>query len=173
MRERNNGVELNGEICLAVKNNAPVSDVINKMNYEEIKAQTVTAAASPGYAEELFGYMNPQNFTGSIKEVYWALSAMEAALPSAAKLPDMKKTIVYDDFITLMSIYVSNAYSPNMLTPENARLLPKSHRFGHYMGEAQKRLADSDKAGCVKFLKLALEADNSKADVVSLWLGGL
>jgi len=173
MRERNNGIELNKEICLAVKNNAPVSGIIEKMNYEEIKAQTITAAASPDYSNDLFDYMNPENFTGSIKEVYWALSAMEAALPAAAKLSDMKKTVVYDDFITLMSIYVSNAYNPNMLTPENARLLPKSHRFGYYMGEAQKKLADSDKAGCVKLLKLALEADNSKSDVVSLWLGGL
>lgn len=173
MRERNNGIELNREICLAVKNNEPVSEIIGRMNYEEIKTQTITAAASPDYAEALFDYVNPENFTGSIKEVCWALSALEAALPSAAKLSVPKKTVVYDNFITLMLIYVNNAYNPDMLTAENARLLPKSHRFGHYMGEARKSLDDSDKAGCVKLLKLALEADNSKSDIVSLWLGEL
>jgi len=173
MRERNNVIELNRIITGAVFGNAPAAGTVNIMNYEEIKAQARIAAESPEYTNALFGYIIPEKFTGSVKELFWALTSLESALPQAKNLPAAEKSAVYNNYITLLTIYVTNVYNKKMLTPDGSRLLPPEHRFGFFMHEARQCLEKNDNVGYVRNLKTALEADKSKADIIGTLIGSL
>jgi len=173
MKQRNNVYELNEKITAAVKENGEIAEIIGVMNFEEIKAQSIMAAASPDYVKALFGYIIPEKFVGGVKELTWALTALEAVLPEAEKLPPAQKADVYEHYITLLTIYVSNVYNPALLTPEESRFLPEERRFGYFVFAARQCLENGDKAGAVKNLKAALEADKTKAKIVGALIDGL
>ncbi|MCL2634490.1 MAG: hypothetical protein FWD34_08270 [Oscillospiraceae bacterium] len=174
MKEQVNLNELNALVYQAVKNNGDVSEYINKMNFEEITAQMWhLSTENPDYAKAMLGFIDPERFTESIKELFWATSALEAALPHAKQLNDKEKTTLYHNYITLLIIYVSNIYNPALLNEDDIRVLPQSHRFGYFMYEAQKCLGDNDSSGYVKNLKTALTMDKSKSDIISTLINQL
>ncbi|MDR0222293.1 MAG: hypothetical protein LBI38_01995 [Oscillospiraceae bacterium] len=170
MKEQINVFELNAEIYGVLSGGGEpeiLFAAVNKMNFEEITAQARVMLGN-GDAETVINYVEPSRFTGSVKELFWALAVSEAALPFAETLPTPVKSALYHNYITLLSIYVSNVYNPELLNSGDVRVLSAAHRFGYYMSEAEKRLADSDRAGYVGNLKKALSADKSKADIVSM-----
>jgi glycosyltransferase involved in cell wall biosynthesis len=158
-------------IYMAVKYKADISKAILLMTHEQIKNYFfVISSRHKDYAEIVLEYADIEEFTSSIKEFFWIVSALEMAVLSSKELDDLQKHNLYYTFITAISDYVLNIYNPELLNENDVEVMPSLHRFGYYMGCAMISKSNNDKIGYIRNIKNALKNSESMKDVVSFLL---
>lgn len=158
-------------IYLAMKYKADISKAIEKLSYEEIRNHfPLIAAAHDDYADVTLEYADIDNFTASIKQLFWLSSALETAVLSAKELDDEKKHDLYYTFISAISDYVLNIYNPELFNENDVEIMPPLHRFGYYMGCAMMSINEGDKIGYIRCIKNALKHSEPMKDVVAFLL---
>ncbi|MCL2107855.1 MAG: glycosyltransferase [Oscillospiraceae bacterium] len=159
---------------LALKNNIDLSPALSRMNFEDIlvhlsmiaryKADEVAALALN------YRPASDDFYFTSIKHLLFATLLFETAIGGADKLEKADKSQVYNNYAKYSALFVANAYNPALLNESDIAALPETHRFGYYLGTAQKLLDTGDKLGYIKELKKALTACNSMQTVVQFLL---
>jgi phosphotransferase system HPr-like phosphotransfer protein len=158
-------------VYLAAKHGENLSVVIADYTREQIEESLVQAAEKyEDYAEIMLGYCQPDTFTGSVKEIFWAVTALEAAVLNSEGLDNKNKKALYTRFAAMLSIYVGNIYNPELLNDDDTEVLPPLHRFGYYMALAQVCLESGDGKKYVTFLKKALRNDKRMKNVIAFLL---
>lgn len=161
----------NEAIYLAIKNKIDISEHVLKMETSQFREKMqVLAEKHDDFAQYVFEYGVPHTFTNSIKQFYWILSAYEKAVSRSFKLNDDTKYKLYLCYISLLSDYVCNIYNPELLNDEDVEVIPPLHKFGYFMGKAQKALKNGDSVGYIRTMKSALKSCESMKDLVEFML---
>ncbi|MCL2633241.1 MAG: glycosyltransferase family 2 protein [Oscillospiraceae bacterium] len=158
-------------VYLAAKHNANLSQYIKKINQEKIEqALSIISEKHEDYTKLMLGYCVPEAFTGTIKELYFAVTALEKAVLLSENLQKTEKTELYIRFTQLTAVYVTNIYNTDIFNDDDISVLPPLHRFGYYLAVGHNSLEDGDKLGYVRSLKAALKNCESMKDVISFIL---
>jgi hypothetical protein len=154
-------------VMLALKHNIDLSGAISKMNLELMRKHlAVIAQNNPALPLQAINYRDDTFFYSSIKTLLFGAMLFEAACYSADMLTYLQKLEVYSRCINYFSLYVRNAYNPELLNEDDIGALPESHRFGYYMGGAKSLLDNGDKLGYIRELKKALASCNSMQKII-------
>ncbi|MCL2077016.1 MAG: glycosyltransferase family 2 protein [Oscillospiraceae bacterium] len=154
-------------IFLALKSNLDLSPAIAKMDCELMLTHLLTIAKERESLPSLaLRYKNDEFFFSSIKNLLFGVLLFEASLNGAKTLNNAEKSMIYGNYSKYSALYIANAYNPNLLNDSDIGVLPETHRFGYYMGVAQKALDGGDKTQYVRTLKKALDSCSSMKDVV-------
>jgi glycosyltransferase involved in cell wall biosynthesis len=152
---------------LALTYNANLSGAIAKMNLEHIREHlAVIAKNNSGLPMLALKYRDDNFYVASIKNLLFGALLFEAACYEADRLVDLQKAEVYGGCIKYCSLYVSNAYNPDLLNEDDIGALPEAHRFGYFMGAAQKLLDEGNKLGYIRELKKALTSCKSMQKII-------
>jgi hypothetical protein len=156
---------------LAVKQGAELSALIKKLRSEQLEdALTTVFRQNADFPKILLPYCTIEAFGGSVKELFWAVFALEKASLQPAELSEGEKAELFHRFAAAAAIYVTNVYNPELLNDEDIGVLPPLHRFGYYIAAGQNALEQGDKAGYIRALKEALKNYKDMKDVISFLL---
>jgi glycosyltransferase involved in cell wall biosynthesis len=148
---------------LAMKAGFDLSSQIPRLKSEQIeKALKTSAELYSDFPKLVLDYCQSDKFTSSIKELLFAVHALEFASIRAGKIDtDLdynEKLELYTRFITMAALYVNNVYNPNLLGDDtDIGVLPVLHRFGYYCAVSLKALDGGDKLTYIRTLKKALD----------------
>ena len=172
--EANFSMHFSEAIYLAMKLGADLTSYIDRVNSELISWQLSRAAEfHKDFPELIVAYGDPENFTASVKQLYWLTSAYEKAVYVAEKLKKEKKTVLYDRFSYLIAVFVINIYNPALLNDNDVGALPALHRFGYRMSAAFGAKGEGDMVGYVRCLSAALAENKNMNDLISTLLANL
>ncbi len=158
-------------IYLAMKYDVDLSLAIEQMSHKQIRDNLrVIFDGYREYAKTTLDYCNIDNFSDSIKKMYFMVTALEFAVEGSVTLSYDDKGILFDTFVCTLSDYVMNIYNPELLNPEDADVLPELHRFGYYMTLAFTAQNDGNDIAYIRSLKEALRLCEPMKDVVSYYL---
>ena len=158
-------------VFIALRDNIDLSDKIKEMNYEDILLHlSLVSRYRKDLAAVALNYKNKDFYFSSIKNLLFGTLLFESALNSAKNLPDPERARIYKTYSEFSSLYIANTYNPDLLNENDIGVLPETHRFGFYMGLAQKALDSGDKLGYVKELKKALTSCNAMQEAVKFLL---
>ena len=158
-------------IYLAMKHNADLSVPIGKMSHKQIRDNLrVIFDGYYEYSKIALDYFDIDNFSDSIKKLYFMVTALEFAVEGSITLSYDDKGVLFDTFICTLSDYVMNIYNPELLNPEDAEVLPELHRFGYYMTLAFTAQNNGNDIAYIRSLKEALRLCEPMKDVVSYYL---
>ncbi|MBE6844108.1 MAG: glycosyltransferase family 2 protein [Ruminococcus sp.] len=158
-------------IYLAMKHNADLSVPIGKMSHKQIRDNLrVIYDGYYEYAKIALDYCDIDNFSDSIKKLYFMVTALEFAVEGSITLSYDDKGVLFDTFVCTLSDYVMNIYNPELLNPEDAEVLPELHRFGYYMTLAFAAQNNGNDIAYIRSLKEALRLCEPMKDVVSYYL---
>jgi glycosyltransferase involved in cell wall biosynthesis len=150
-------------IELALKEDINLGAELSKMDFELMRAHlSLLVQHNADLPALAINYQNNDFFFSSIKNLLFATLLFEAACHGAM----LQKSEVYRRFINYSSLYVANVYNPDLLNESDIGVLPESHRFGYFMGAAQKLLDSGDRLGYIRGLKKALASCNSMQDII-------
>ncbi|MCL2638780.1 MAG: glycosyltransferase [Oscillospiraceae bacterium] len=154
-------------IELALSHNIKLDSALSKMNLELIKTH-LTLVASKNHQLPVWAikYQSNEFFFANIKNLLFGTLLFEAACLRADSLNAVQRFEVYNRCIEYCSLYVSNAYNPDLLNADDISALPESHRFGYFMDSAKNLLDSGDKLGYIKELKKALASCNSMQSII-------
>jgi glycosyltransferase involved in cell wall biosynthesis len=154
----------------AVKRELDLRNLLDKLNFESLQAalQGIAPNARDGseFAEIVTAYISPEDFTGSIRQLFWAVSALEQAVVVSENLDDDKKAALFMNFAHMVSLYVTNVYSPDLLNDADIGVLLPIHRFGYCMAVGQNALEAGDASAYLAALKAAVRTYPDMKDVV-------
>jgi hypothetical protein len=149
-------------VFLALKNNLDLSGAVSKMNAELMMTHLMMVAH---YNTDLplaaINYRNDEFFYSSIKNLLFGVLLFETACSGANRLSEPEISVIYKRFVLYSSLYVCNIYNPDLLNDSDIGVLPERHRFGYFMGAAQKELDGGNKLAYIKALKKTLDSCNS------------
>ncbi len=161
-------------IYLALKSGADMAVPISRMGSKLIREKfEMISEAHYDFAKVVLNYSEQFDYTESIKNMYWMVTAFECAVPISKELSEDDKGEFFDTFVQLLSDYVMNIYNPDLLNPEDVDILPELHRFGYYMTLAFTALNEGEEITYVRMLKEALRLCEPMKDVVSYYLSEL
>ncbi|MCL2694210.1 MAG: glycosyltransferase, partial [Oscillospiraceae bacterium] len=158
---------------LALKHNHDLTNVIAKLNYEQIRSHlAVITVNRPELSKVAVQYKNDDFFFSSIKNLLFGVMLFEVSAigAGAQRLSAAEKPLVCENYSKYASLYVANVYNPGLLNETDISALPETHRFGFFMGAARKEFNSGNKLGYVKELKKALASCNSMQSVISFLL---
>jgi tetratricopeptide (TPR) repeat protein len=158
-------------IYLAMKHNVDLSGTITKLNTKLMKE--ILQRISEGhkdYAQITLDYCTSVDFTGSIRELQWIVTAMENAVYTSNELDDENKPVLYDAFVSTLSDYVMNIYNPELFNVDDIEVLPELHRFGYYMTLAFMARNEGNDIVYIRCMKDALKLCESMKELVSFYL---
>jgi len=156
---------------LAAINGADLSEAVKKLNAEQ--TETIIDIISPrhdDFARVAMKYFTIENFSGSIKQLYFALYAMSKAVNDVRKLKNLEKSVLFNRFFDAAAIFVSNVYNPALLNDNDIGVLPALHRFGYFAAICKAAAQKGDKLGYVRGLKGAIMQCPENKDAVSFLL---
>lgn len=159
-------------ILLAMKHNADLSNAISKMSHKVIRDNLrVIYDGYYEYPKICLEYYDIDNFSDSIKKLYWMVTALEFAVQGSLTIPYYEdKGILFDTFVCALSDYVMNIYNPELLNPEDVEVLPELHRFGYYMTLAFSAQNEGNDIAYIRSLKEALRLCEPMKELVSYYL---
>ncbi len=158
-------------LLLAMKHNADLSVAIDKMSHKQIRDNLrVLYDGYYEYAKTALDYCDIDNFSDSIKKLYFMVTVFEFAVEGSITLSYDDKGVLFDTFVCTLSDYVMNIYNPELLNPEDAEVLPALHRFGYYMTLAFTAQNEGNDIAYIRSLKEALRLCEPMKDVVSYYL---
>ncbi|MDR0222016.1 MAG: glycosyltransferase family 2 protein [Oscillospiraceae bacterium] len=156
---------------LAIKYGANLSSLIQKLKREQMEESLVAISRNHSdYARLVLDYCVKERFTGSVKELFFAVSALERAALSPNGLSAPEKAFLFENFTDMAAIYVANVYNPDLLNDSDIGALSELHRFGYYMAVGRNALEKGDKLGYARALKEALRNYEEMKDVISFLL---
>jgi glycosyltransferase involved in cell wall biosynthesis len=161
------------ETYSALKTNTDLTDTLDKMSRELIEAHLkLIAADKPDLAEAALVYRDEQFFVASAKNLLFGVLLFEAALKCAGKrsFSAAETAALYTNYAKYVMTFTQNIYNPGLLNETDAGVLPENHRFGFYLGAAQKELGDGNKLGYIRKLKKALASCPSMTEVIKFML---
>ncbi len=158
-------------IYLAIKYNCDLTPAIEKLDYERLRNHFPEIAKNhDDYVELLLNYADIDNFTDSIKKMFWLVSALETAVLSSKELNNEQKHDLYYIFLSILSDYVLNIYNPELFNENDVEIMPPLHRFGYYMGCAFMAKNEGNDIAYIRFIKIALKNSEPMKDVVAFLL---
>jgi len=165
-------------IFLAMKHGIDLSERIKNYKHEQIDSSLNEAAMTfQDFQKVVFDYIKPDLFTGSIKQLLFAVTALEFAVLRAEsdaeehKLGYDEKLELYNRFITMVSVYVSNIYNADLLADDSdIGVLPPLHRFGYYCAVALQALESGDGLTYIRTLRRAIDENIGMKEVVEFLL---
>ncbi|MCM1228474.1 MAG: glycosyltransferase family 2 protein [Clostridium sp.] len=162
-------------IYLAMKNNVDVSEAIVKMSHNVLKdiIKIISDGHYLDYAQTTLDYCNNFDYGSSIRNMFWCVSALEAAVYKSNEINSEQKGELFDFFISILSDYVLNIYNPDLLNPDDAEILPEIHRFGYFITLAFTAKNNGDLIGYIRIMKDALRLCEPMKDLVSYYLNDL
>ena len=158
-------------LYLGMKHNADLSVPIDRMSHKQIRDNLrVIYDGYYEYSKTALDYFDIEDFSDSIKKLYFMVTALEFAAEGAITLSYDDRGILFDTFVCTLSDYVMNIYNPELLNTEDADVLPELHRFGYYMTLAFTAQNEGDDIAYIRSLKEALRLCEPMKDVVSYYL---
>lgn len=160
---------------LAMKNNVDVSEAIVKMGHNVLMdiITTISDGHYLDYSQIALNYCANFNYSSSIRNMFWCVSALEAAVYKSNEMSQDKKGELFDFFISILSDYVFNIYNQDLLNPEDIEVLPELHRFGYFITLAFTAKNNNDLIGYIRTMKEALRLCEPMKDLVSFYLNDL
>lgn len=158
-------------IYLCAEREIDITPLVDRLTYETLREIfPILAEFHHQYPAVMLNYITPERFTGSIRQLLFAVSALETASLAGASLSDSKKRVLYHNFISMLADYVQNIYNPELLNPEDVGVLPPLHLFGYHMGQALQNRAAGDEIGYIREIKQALSVCEPMKDLVAFLL---
>ncbi|MCL1831756.1 MAG: glycosyltransferase family 2 protein [Oscillospiraceae bacterium] len=159
-------------LYLAMKHDANITAFIDALNHEQLLSVSGKIGGDD-FVEIVTRYVLPEEFMGSIRQLYWALIMLERAVLVTEDLDEdesvtleTEQAALFTNFSDVAALYVANAYSSALLDDNDVGILPSLHRFGYYVAVGKTALEDGDVSGCIAaFGKAAKEYPEMK-DVV-------
>jgi glycosyltransferase involved in cell wall biosynthesis len=155
-------------LYMAIERGADLKAYIAASNSEIISRQLSRCAEfHPDYATLILERGQPEDFTGSVKELFWLVTALEKASYVTGELPADKHPALYERFCWLLAIYVTNIYNPELLNETDIGALPALHRFGYRMSVAFSARDNGNLTGYVRGMRDALKENDRMKEIVS------
>jgi glycosyltransferase involved in cell wall biosynthesis len=93
----------------------------------------------------------------TIQGIRWTLALLEKVVLSYTKGDDIAEQIeIFEEYARLSVRYNRMLYSPDVLKPTTVSVLPRSNRFGYYMGLAFSARDTGDDTAYIANMRLAL-----------------
>jgi hypothetical protein len=144
----------------AIKRNLDISLVLDKFNCDNVQVtlQGIASNSCSGdeFAKLIAIYVVPDKFVGSVKQLFWAMTALEQAVLLSRNLSKDEKAVLFNNFFHVVSVLVSNVYNPALFNEDDIGILPKLHRFGYYLAAAQNAQESGDTGEYTAALNAAL-----------------
>lgn len=162
-------------VYLAMKNNVDLSEAISQMGHNALMdvIKIISDGHNYDYAKTVLNYCNNFDYGGSIRNMFWCVCALEAAVYKSNELDMEEKGELFDFFVSVLSDYILNIYNQDLLNPEDIEVLPELHRFGYFITLAFTAKNDGDVIGYIRIMKEALRLCESMKDLVSYYLSDL
>jgi glycosyltransferase involved in cell wall biosynthesis len=143
-----------------------VPNLANTMTCEQMAVSVNNISGNPHFAKAIVDNCIPEKFIGSIKQLFWAVTASEQAVLKSQELSEEDKAALFTNFSHVVSIYVSNVYNSALFNDDDIGVLPPLHRFGYYLAVSQNALEAKDSSGYIAALGKALKQYPEMKDVV-------
>jgi glycosyltransferase involved in cell wall biosynthesis len=160
-------------VYLMLENNLDLNPALVKMNYEQIEIHLETLAKfKTEMPKKAINYKGEQYYFSSIKNLLFGAMLFETAIKGIgmSKVTHGDKYALYTRYSKYISLYAANIYNPDLLNEDDLGTLPENHRFGYFMGTAQKALDAGNKLGYIKELKKALGSCKSMTNIIRFLL---
>jgi glycosyltransferase involved in cell wall biosynthesis len=155
-------------LYMAIERGADLKTYIAASNSEIISRQLSRCAEfHSDYAALILERGQPEEFTGSVKELYWLVTALEKASYVPGELPQDKRPELYERFCWLLAVYVTNIYNPELLNETDLGVMPALHRFGYRMSLAYNARESGKMAEYVRGMREALKESDNMKEIIS------
>jgi len=145
-----------------------VPSLISTLDYDQILGTIRNISGHGVYPKAITQSCTPEKFMGSIRQLFWAMTALEAAVLTCSSLDDDDKAILFTNFATVSALFAANAYAPELLNDDDIGVLPPLHRFGFHMAIGQNAKDAGDTLGYISALKKAVQTYPGMKEVVEV-----
>jgi len=157
-------------VLAAIQNNTDITEVIRDIKGDKLSRIIEKLAQDiHDLPQKALGY-NEQFFFTGVKNLLFGVTLYERAVTQAGRLPWHERSVLYRNFARYAALYTANVYNPELLNETDLDTLPQTHRFGFFMGAAQKELDAGNKSGYIAELKKALTSCEGMADIIKLFI---